>query len=338
VSSSIDVVVVAYGHYEVTASCLRHLQAQTVEHRVIVVDNGSTDDTRARLRSEWPHLDVVCIDDNRGFPKACNRGVAAGSGEIVVLLNNDVNCRPDFLERLVLPMSNPRVGSVASLVLQSDEETVDSVGVTADITLAGFQRLHGRPPECAADHRPLLTGPEGTAGAYRRTAWEQVGGLDEAIPAYMDIFDLALRMRNAGWGTACAPDAIGVHLGSATYGSVSPALRHLAGFGRGYLLRRYGVLRGASTPRTLLTESIVVAADALISRDLAALRGRIAGWRAGAGHARRPRPPREAIDVEIGFGDSLALRSAAYCGRRRAFTRAARAPACAPRSARPTRG
>jgi N-acetylglucosaminyl-diphospho-decaprenol L-rhamnosyltransferase len=314
VSRSIDVVVVAYGHYELTNSCLRHLRAQTHDHRVIVVDNGSTDDTRARLRAEWPDLRLVCVEANRGFPKACNLGVAAGSGEIVVLLNNDVDCRPDFLERLVAPLREERVGSVASLVLRADERSVDSAGVTADVTLAGFQRLHGAPLEHAQGERPLLTGPEGTAGAYRRRAWEQVGGLDETIPAYMDVLDLALRLRDAGWATACALDAIGVHLGSATYGAPS---RRLAGFGRGYLLRRYGVLRGRAGPRALLTECVVVLGDALASRDLQALRGRLAGWRVGGWQQRRPPPPAEAIDSEIGFWDSLALRRNAYALRGR---------------------
>jgi N-acetylglucosaminyl-diphospho-decaprenol L-rhamnosyltransferase len=312
VPSSIDVVVVAYGHYNLTSSCLNHLRAQTLEHHVIVVDNGSTDDTRARLRSEWPDLQLECIDENCGFPKACNRGVAAGSGEIVVLLNNDVDCRADFLEQLVAPLQDRSIGSVASLVLQSDERSVDSVGITADVTLAGFQRMHGLPAEQARDDRPLVIGPEGTAGAYRRSAWEEVGGLDETIPAYMDVFDLALRLRNAGWGAACAPDAVAVHLGSATYGSASPALRRLAGFGRGYVLRRYGVLRGRAAPRALLTEGIVVLADALLSRDLAALHGRIEGWRAGRSRERRLQPPNEAIDTGIGFWDSLALRRGVY--------------------------
>jgi GT2 family glycosyltransferase len=307
-SSSIDVVVVAYGHYDLTSSCLRHLRAQTVDHHTIVVDNGSNDDTRTRIRTEWPDVQLECIDENRGFPKACNLGVAAGSGETVVLLNNDVDCRPDFLERLVEPLRDPAVGSVASLVLQRDECSIDSVGVTADVTLAGFQRLHGLPSSHADDGRPLLTGPEGTAGAYRRAAWEQVGGMDETIPAYMDIFDLALRLRSTGWEAAGAPAAIGVHLGSATYGSASPALRRLAGFGRGYVLRRYGVLRGRAAGRALVTEAVVVLGDALMSHDLAALRGRIAGWRAGAGHQREPSPPSKAIDSEIGFWDSLALR------------------------------
>lgn len=311
-SASIDVVLVVYGQYEFTDSCLRHLRAQTREHRLIVVDDCSPDDTPARLRSEWPDVRLECMNENGGYPIACNHGVSLGSGEIIVILNSDVDCRPDFLERLVAPFEDPRVGSVASLVLQRDGRSIDSVGVTADITLAGFRRLHGMPIERARDERPLLTGPEGTAGAYRRAAWEQIGGFDEAILAHMDIFDLALRLRNAGWRAASAPDAVSLHYGSATFGKKSRFQRRLAGFGRGYLLRRYGVLRRQAALRTVVTEGIVIVADALLSRDLSALRGRVAGWRAGRGCERRPWPPSEAIDARITFRDSMALRRRAY--------------------------
>jgi N-acetylglucosaminyl-diphospho-decaprenol L-rhamnosyltransferase len=311
-STSVDVVLVVYGQYEFADSCLRHLRAQTLEHRLIVVDDCSPDDTVARLRGEWPDVQLVRMERNGGYPIACNRGVAMGSGEIVVILNSDVDCRPDFLERIVAPFEDPAVGSVASLVLQRDGRSIDSVGVTADVTLAGFRRLHGMSPERASDSRPLLTGPEGTAAAYRRTAWEQIGGFDEAILAHMDIFDLALRLRDAGWQAASALDAISVHYGSATFGKKSRFQRRLAGFGRGYLLRRYGVLRRQAALRTVVTEGVVVVADTLMSRDLSALRGRVAGWRAGRGYQRRPWPPHEAIDAQISFRDSMALRRRAY--------------------------
>jgi hypothetical protein len=83
------------------------------------------------------------------------------------------------------------------------------------------------------------------------------------------------------------------------------------------MLRRYGLLRGRGAPRTLATEAIVVLGDLAISRDLAALRGRLAGWRAGRLAPRLTRPPAEAIDRGIGFRDSLALRRGVY-GRRAA--------------------
>jgi N-acetylglucosaminyl-diphospho-decaprenol L-rhamnosyltransferase len=315
---SIDVVIVAYGRYELTDSCLRHLRAQTLEHRLILVDNGSTDDTRERIRAEWPQAQLECFDENRGFAEACNRGVAAGSGEIVVLLNNDVDCRADFLERLVAPLDrDPALGAVAALMLQPGERLIDSAGLAADVTLGGFPRLQGLEVAQAGRERPVLAGPAGTAGAYRRAAWEQVAGLDEAIFAYMEDFDLALRLRSAGWRAVLATDAVGVHLGSATHGHRSAWQRRNGGFGRGYMLRRYGLLRGRSAPRTLATEAVVVLGDLTISRDLAALRGRLSGWRAGSRAPRLSPPPPDAVDHGIGFRDSLALRRGVY-GRRAA--------------------
>jgi GT2 family glycosyltransferase len=303
----------AYNRWELTSNCLAHLAAQTISHNVIVVENGSSDETRAALRGDWPGVSVVELDHNHSFTRAVNLGVQEGRGDHLVLLNNDVNLRPDCLEQLVAPLQeDPSVGSVAAVLLAPGERAIDSVGVTTDVTLAGFPRLQGLAPEHARDRAPVLTGPEGTTAAYRRAAWEQVGGLDESIDAYMEILDLAWRLRAAGWETACAVKAVGVHLGSATFGHRSAAQRRLAGFSRGYLLRRYGVLSSRSAPRALLTEMLVALGDLVISRDSAALRGRLSGWRAAHGKPRRQQPPPAAIDLSISLRDSLALRRGTY--------------------------
>jgi len=306
VAATIDVVVPVHDNYELTADCLAHLARQTLAHRVIVVDDGSSDGTPARLREQWPQASVVEMGTHAGYTRAVNRGVAACSGEHVVLLNNDVQVRADFLARILAPLqANARVGAVASVMLRPDGQTIDSVGVAADVTLAGYARLQGRPAAEAASERPLLAGPEGTAGAYRRSAWEQAGGLDETIRAYMEVLDLALRLRAGGWLCAVAPDARGVHLGSRSYGRRSREQRRLAGFSRAYLMRRYGVLRGRAAARALLTEAIVVAADALLCRDVQAAAGRLEGWRAARGGTRRDTPPADAIDRSISLRDSL---------------------------------
>jgi len=310
--SSIDVVVPTFGQWELTQRCLEHLRRQTVAHTVIVSDNGSDDGTPDRLRESFPEAQVIELGENLGFPAACNRGVAAGTAEIVVLLNNDVDARPDFLERLVTPFHDDRVGSAAAVLLRPGEQTIDCVGLTADATLASFPRLRGEAAASSTSVSPVLAGPCGAGGAYRRTAWEQVGGLDEGVRFYGEDLDLALRIRSSGWTTVAVQEAIAVHHGSATAGHRSSWQRFQGGFARGYFLRRYRVMTSRTAPRALLTEAVVVAGDAVISRDLSALRGRLAGWRAARGSAPIPRPPASAVDGSIGLLQSFRLRRIVY--------------------------
>ncbi|MHB8492653.1 MAG: glycosyltransferase family 2 protein [Solirubrobacteraceae bacterium] len=300
------------GRYELTGNCLSHLARQTREHTVIVSDNGGDEETAERVVREWPDVRLIRSVDRLSFAAACNRGAGAGNSDVVVLLNNDVYCHPDWLERLVAPLeAEPQTGSVACLLVVPGEQVIDSVGLCADLTLAGFPRLAGLPVARAGDAGPLLTGPAGAAGAYRRTAWAQAGGLDEGIFAYSEDLDLALRLRGAGWDASVVPNSVGVHLGSATHGRRSAWQRRHAGFARGYLLRRYGVLRSPRAVRALMTEAAVALGDAVLSRDLAALSGRVSGWRSASGLPAH-RVPAVALDPEIGVRDSLRLRMGIY--------------------------
>ncbi len=310
-----DVVIPVHNGWELTKTCLELLRAQTLPHTAIVCDNGSTDGTPEKVREAFPDVHVVELGENAGFPAACNRGVRAGSGDVVVLLNNDVECRPDFLERLVAPFADERVGSVASLLLTPGEKRVESFGLAVDPTLAGYPRLRGAPAQTVQSSDPILIGPSGAAGAYRRETWNEVGGLDEGVFAYAEDVDLALRIRAAGWRTAAAHDAVAVHIGSASAVTRSEWQRYQGGFARAYFLRRYGILRSREALRALATEVLVVTGDAAVySHDFAALRGRVAGWRAAGGKSRAPRPPQEAIDRRITFLRSLSLRRAVYAG------------------------
>jgi N-acetylglucosaminyl-diphospho-decaprenol L-rhamnosyltransferase len=218
---------------------------------------------------------------------------------------------------LVAPLSDDeRLGSVASLLLAPNEQRIEGLGLAVDPTLAGYPRLRGLPAGELQTTDPILIGPSGAAGAYRREAWEGVGGLDEGVFAYAEDVDLALRIRAAGWTTTAAADAVAIHIGSASAVTRSAWQRYQGGFARGYFLRRYGVLRSRFALRALVTEALVVLGDAVVfSHDLAALQGRVAGWRAAAGKPRILRPPQETIDHRITFVKSVGLRLNVYSAR-----------------------
>lgn len=306
--TTVDVVITTHGGWELTKRCLEHLLQQTVAHTVVVSDSASTDGTPENIRKNFPHVVLVEHASDPGYAAATNRGVEAGSGDLIVLLNNDAFCRRDFLECLVASFAaDERVGAVAPLTVRSDERTIDSVGLTLDVTLAPFIRLTGQPVEEASADRPLLVSPGGGADAYRRTAWTEAGGLDERLAFYGADIDLALRLHSLGWRTAAAPEAVAVHLRSATSGHRSRRARESGGWARGFLLRRWGILRSRAALRALVTEWLVALADTAISRDTIAIRSRVGGWRA-AGRLPRLRVPPAIVDRDIGFVESLRRR------------------------------
>jgi N-acetylglucosaminyl-diphospho-decaprenol L-rhamnosyltransferase len=309
----IDVVVPTWNGRELLQRCLESLSAQTADHHVIVVDNGSEDGTGTLVEQRYPGAELVRLDQNHGFAGGVTSGIKAGRAPHVVLVNNDVECDPAFVERIVEPLrSDSRVGMVAGLLLQPGRRTIDSFGLECDATLSAFARFAGEHYSAGAPalHTRHLLGPSGGAAAYARSALEAAGGFDERMFAYMEDVDLALRLRALGWSAAGAEEAVGVHLGSATIGRRSRAQVRIAGASRGYMLRKYGVLRrGVSTAAwTLAVEAGVVAVETVAGRDLAALRGRLAGWSSAAG-IRAP-IPEGAVNPELSLRQALRRRRA----------------------------
>lgn len=263
-------------------SCLERLSAEAETHRTIVVDNASGDGTVEAIRERFPAVETIALERNIGFGAAVNVAAARGRSEAIVLVNDDVEIEPHSLRALLAPLAlDSRCGMVAGLTTIPGEARIDGFGIELDVTLAAYNR--GRREPRSRARLGALAMPSGGLAAYRRTAFEQVGGFDERLFAYGEDVDLGLRLLAQGWHAAAAEDARGVHLGGASFGVDSPRQRRLAGFARGFLLRRYGVLRGRHAPRALLFEAMVVGWGLIAHRTLAPLRGRLAGWRAAGG-------------------------------------------------------
>ncbi|HEX8205693.1 MAG TPA: glycosyltransferase family 2 protein [Solirubrobacteraceae bacterium] len=183
---------------------LDSLEAQTLSpDEVVVVDNGSGDDSVAYLRSRG--VEVVELGRNTGFAFAANRGIEAVSAEAVALVNTDVVLAPDWLERAVGALGDG-VGSVATkMVLLDDPGVIDDAGDELRRDGVAHQRAHGRRDDGRFDAAGEVFSACAGAGLYRRSAVVGVGLFDERLFSYLEDVDLGLRLRLAGWRCAYEP-------------------------------------------------------------------------------------------------------------------------------------
>jgi len=285
---------------------LRGLGEQTRPVDVILVDNGSRDDSVELARRELAEVRVVEMGVNLGFGPALNRAIAEVPADPVILLNNDAEPEPRFVEALLEGLGEG-VDSVAGVLLQERApELIDSAGVVADATLMGFDYLHGEPVAAVQTAEDPL-GPTGGAALYRRSVLEAVGGFDERIFLYYEDLDLALRIAAAGGRCRLAPEARALHAYSASLGAASAGKYARTGWSRGYMLRRYGVMRNPRLAlRALACEGALCAGQLLKDRTAAGLGGRLRGWRDATGLDRRDANGAPLLDLSA--REALALR------------------------------
>ncbi len=290
---------------DLLAEALTSLEAQTTQPDVVVVDNASTDGTREMLARRFPRVKLVVNDRNLGFGKAVNEGVASAPAgtDVIVLVNNDVVCAPDFVECLLEPFGDRRIGMVAGVLLQgSAPMLVDSAGIELDTTLRSWDMLWNSPVE-ALGQAAQPVGPCGGAAAYRADAFAELGGFDEQLFAYWEDVDLALRFRLAGWVCERAPGARALHRHGATLGASSAAQRRLEAYGRAYVLAKYRVADSGFLMRLKIAalDWPVLVIHLLVRREAGPLRARLAGRRDG----RAVSPLRAPLELAtVGFGQA----------------------------------
>jgi N-acetylglucosaminyl-diphospho-decaprenol L-rhamnosyltransferase len=285
---------------------LSSLREQSRPVDVVVADNGSSDGSLELLHEEFPEVAVLALGRNLGFGPALNRAVAEHRADPLILLNDDAEADPRFVEAL-LDAAAEGVQSVAGVMLQErSPELIDSAGVVADSTLMGFDYLHGEPLAAAAT-APDPLGPTGGAALYDRAAFEAVGGFDERIFLYYEDLDLALRLAAAGGRCRLAGGATAVHAYSASLGAGSGRKFAHTGWSRGYMLRRYGVMSHPRLAlRTLACEGALCTGQLLMDRTAKGIGGRLRGWREGGGLPPHDLDGAELLDISA--REALALR------------------------------
>jgi GT2 family glycosyltransferase len=207
-------------------ACLQSIAAQAYpELEVIVIDNGSTDTELARIPGRFAHARVLRNEENLGFVGANNQGIAASTGELVLLLNDDTVLEPGAIGKLVHSLvERPSwAAAQAKLVRMDDPNLLDTAG--SFLTATGFlvHRGSGEPQE-GFDEADEIFAAKGAALLIRSAALRQVGAFDPDFFAYFEETDLCWRLWLAGWQVGFAPDARVRHKLGATAGSLPSEL------------------------------------------------------------------------------------------------------------------
>ena len=259
-------------------ACLGSLEVQTVPVHVVVVDNGEGSGCAELINSSFPWVERVGFGRNLGFGPALNRAIAQTGRGPIILLNDDATAEPGFVASLIHEAGKAEMVA-AVLTSMENSAVISSAGIVVDQTLMAFDFLSGETTD-ELDSCGDPIGPTGGGGLYSREAFDAVGGFDDRIFLYYEDVDLALRIRTNGGSCALAPNARASHAYSGTLGAASPKKYALTGWSRGYLLRRYGVLRSPRLLPGLIARELVVCSGQLFQgRTLAGITGRMRGWR-----------------------------------------------------------
>jgi GT2 family glycosyltransferase len=223
--SRVGVVVLNWNGWRDTLDCVASLQQMDYPNfDLIVVDNGSSDDSVQRIVAHQPAVKLLQTGLNLGFGGGCNVGirhVLAAGAECIWLINSDATVAADALSALVAVLQgNPSLGAVGSLLFDADGVDQIQLWGGGRVSLWSGRSRHQRAPA-------VLDFVSGASMLLRREALQQVGLFDEqSFFMYWEDTDLGVRLRQAGWHLGVAERSRVWHKQSASLGRGSPILDH----------------------------------------------------------------------------------------------------------------
>lgn len=221
-----SIVIPVYKESFLTRVCLASLELADLRGaEIVVVDNGSSDDT-PELLAEWVNEEaghrVLRSEKNLGFGRGCNWGAAESRGEVIVFLNNDTFVLRDWLTALLRAFGDASVKVAGSRLLYPSGH-VQHAGIAFN-ELGPHHIFVGLPANSplvleARDYQVVT----GAALAIRREEFERHGGFDDAFLNSFEDVDLCLKVKRDGGRVVYVPDSVAYHWESMTEGRVGPS-------------------------------------------------------------------------------------------------------------------
>lgn len=217
----VTVVIPNYNGRKYLKICLDALRRQTLkEFRILLVDNGSQDDSISFVREQYPEVELICLPENTGFCGAVNRGIQNTKTPYVLLLNNDTEVFPTFAEELLKGIKKHKkaFSAAGKLIQYHDKARIDDAGNYYCALGWAYARGKDKPVERYENPEKIFSACAGAA-IYRMDVIKQIGSFDEAHFAYLEDMDLGYRARIFGYENWYIPSAKVYHVGSGTTGS-----------------------------------------------------------------------------------------------------------------------
>lgn len=215
----VSIVIVNWNDAKWLRDCLESLVATGYPNlEIILVDNGSTDDSVALIRREFSDVQVLENKENLGFARANNQGILASRGEYVVLLNADTKVGKGWVQEQVKVMeADPKIGMCGGkMLLMREPGKINSAGM---VLLRNGLTRHigdGEIDRGQYNQQREVFGVAGACAFCRREMLDQIGLLDEDFFAYSEDLDLCWRAWLRGWKCVYVPTAIVYHYRNVT--------------------------------------------------------------------------------------------------------------------------
>jgi hypothetical protein len=218
---TVSAIVISYNTRQMTLDCLQALGAalEGVNSEIMVVDNGSTDDSAAAIKEKFPQARLIARETNGGFGAANNEAMRLAKGRFFLLLNSDAFPETTAVAALLAFIQEyPRVGVVGPRLSNADGSLQVSCHPFPTPLFAWRENLwltrgYSR---WAHDRVRRVDFVIGACLLVRRETYEEVGGFDETFFMYSEEADWQRRMQDAGWERVFVPEARVTHLGGAS--------------------------------------------------------------------------------------------------------------------------
>lgn len=239
----VSIVSVNYDQPEVTCAMLASLQKVTYPNfETLIVDNASPTSSPFCIKEEYPEVQLIISEKNLGFAGGNNIALKQAKGEYMLLLNNDTEVKPDFLDSLVeLMESNKKIGIVSSKILYFYEDNIiEYAGASPinPITSRGKHYGHKQKDNGQYDEIIETFYPHGACMMIRKSVLDKVGLLYEGYFLYYEELDFAERVKHAGYKIYFQPNSSIRHKESISTGKNSALKTYYMNRNRLLFLRR----------------------------------------------------------------------------------------------------